>query len=163
MKPDDSSSKSLRIYVDADACPGPIKEILFRTAQRREIETVLVANGGMRVPSSPLITMLTVRHGANEADNKIVELARAGDLVITDDVPLAARVVAKGAIAVGTRGELYDDGSVHARLASRDLMDQLRGSGVETGGPKPQSAKHVQAFSNQLDRTLTRLLKRLGS
>lgn len=152
-------SMSPKIYVDADACPGAIKEILFRTARRRKIQTVLVANGGMRIPETSLITMITVRHGADVADNKIVELVRPGDLVVTDDIPLAARVVAKHAIAIGTRGELFDDASVHSRLASRDLMDQLRAAGVDTRGPKPQGSKHVQAFSNQLDRTLTRLQK----
>jgi uncharacterized protein YaiI (UPF0178 family) len=148
------------IYVDADACPNAIKQILFRTAKRRELKTVLVANGSMRIPNSPFIEMITVKHGADIADHKIVELTSAGDLVITDDIPLAARVVKRGAMAISNRGQLFDDDSVHQRLAARDLMDQLRAAGMETGGPKPQAAKDVREFANQLDRVITRLIKR---
>ncbi len=137
-----------------------IKEILFRTAQRLEIKTVLVANGGMRIPESPFIETLIVKHGADAADHQIVELLQVGDLVVCDDIPLAARVVNKGGTAIGTRGELYDDRSVHSRLAARDLNDHLRSAGIDTSGPRPLNNKHVQAFANQLDRTITRLLKR---
>ena len=151
---------SLTIYVDADACPVAIKEILFRTAKRLKIETVLIANGGMRIPDSKFIRIETVPHGADIADNRIIELMQAGDIVITGDIPLASRVVKKSGIAIGTRGELYDDESVHSRLATRDLMEQLRSAGVETGGPRPQNTKDVQAFANQLDKIVTRLLRK---
>ena len=148
---------SIKIWVDGDACPAKVKEMVFRTAKRREIQTTLVANQSIRVPKSEFIDSILVPHGADVADKKIVELMRPGDVVITGDIPLAADVVKKGGIAIGTRGELFDDSSVQARLATRNLMDQLRSAGVETSGPKPQSQKDVQAFANQLDRTLTRL------
>ncbi len=147
----------IRIWVDADACPGAIKQILFRTAKRLEIELILVANQSMRVPESNLIRIITVRDGADVADNRIVELMSPGDVIITGDIPLAARVVEASGIAIGTRGELFDAKTVHSRLASRNLMDQLRSAGMETAGPKPLNQKDVQAFANQLDRTLTRL------
>ncbi|MFK7767802.1 MAG: YaiI/YqxD family protein [Mariniblastus sp.] len=150
----------LRIWVDADACPGAIKEVIFRTANRLKIETTLVANQSMRIPSSEFIKIITVPHGADVADQRIVDLMRAGDLVITGDIPLAARAVEKGGVAIGTRGELFDDDNVHSRLASRNLMEHLRSSGMETSGPKPQSQKDVQTFSNQLDRMLTKLRKK---
>jgi uncharacterized protein YaiI (UPF0178 family) len=154
-----SAGISLTIWVDADACPAAIKEILFRTAKRLKVETVLVANGGMRIPKSPFIRLLTVPHGADEADHRIIELMNRDDLVVTGDIPLASRVVEKGGIAIGTRGQLYDEASVHGRLATRNLMEQLRSAGVETGGPKPLDSKDVQAFANQLDKILTRRLK----
>ena len=147
------------IYVDADACPGTVKSILFRTAKRLEMKTVLVANGGMRIPNSPFIDSIIVPHGADAADHRIVELARSGDLVITDDIPLAARVVAKGATAIGFRGQLFDDATVHSKLATRNLMDHLRSAGMETKGPKPLDSKAIQAFANLLDRTVTRMRK----
>jgi uncharacterized protein YaiI (UPF0178 family) len=153
-----SSEISLTIWVDADACPAAIKEILFRTAKRLKVQTVLVANGGMRIPKSPFIRLLTVPHGADEADHRIIELMNRDDLVVTGDIPLASRVVEKGGIAIGTRGQLYDEASVHGRLATRNLMEQLRSAGVETGGPKPLDSKDVQAFANQLDKILTRRL-----
>lgn len=102
---------------------------------------------------------MVVAHGANLADDKIIELMESGQVVVTGDIPLAARVVDKGGIAIGTRGELYDDDSVHERLASRDLMEQFRSAGVDTRGPKPLDPKDVQSFANMLDRTLTKLLK----
>ena len=148
-----------RVWIDADGCPVPVKEIVFRTAQRRQIETILVANQSIWVPASDLIRRMTVPDGADVADNAIVEQLRPGDVVITSDIPLASRVVEQGSIAIGTRGELYDDKSVHGRLASRNLMEQLRSAGLETAGPKPFDQKDAQAFANQLDRTLTRLLK----
>ena len=155
-----SSKPSLRIWVDGDACPAAIKDIVFRTAKRREIRTTLIANQSIRVPKSEFIDSILVPHGADVADKKIVEMMRAGDVVITGDIPLAAAVVEKGGIAIGTRGELFDDLSVQGRLATRNLMDQLRGAGVETSGPKPQNQKDVQAFANQLDRMLTRLSRK---
>ena len=151
----------MKILVDADACPTVIREILFRTASRLEIETVLVANQTIRVPKSSLVKAVTVRDGADVADDRIVELVRKGDVVITADIPLAARVVEKGAIAIGPRGERYDENTIQSRLASRDLMEQLRAAGMETSGPKPFGKKDAREFSNVLDRTLTALRKSL--
>jgi uncharacterized protein YaiI (UPF0178 family) len=150
----------IRVWIDADACPGPIKDLVFRTAERLQIETILVANQSIWIPASDWISRMTVPGGPDVADNAIVQRVQAGDVVITGDIPLASRVVEKNCLAIGTRGELYDDRSVHARLAARNLMDQLRGSGMETSGPKPLDQKDVQAFANQLDRTLTRLRKK---
>jgi len=153
-------SNNFQIWVDADACPAPIKEILYRTARRLEVELTLVANQSMRVPNSGLIRLITVPEGADVADDRIVGLLSPGDVVITGDIPLAARVVEKSAIAIGVRGELYDDSSVHERLASRDLMEQFRSAGIETRGPSPLTKKDIQTFANLLDRTLTRCLKK---
>ena len=124
------------------------------------METILVANQSISIPPSDVIRRVTVRDGADVADNRIVEWMQPGDVVITGDIPLAARVVDGGGVAIGTRGELYDDASVHGRLAARNLMEQFRSAGMETSGPKPLSQKDVQTFANQLDRTLTRALKR---
>ncbi|MFC1758105.1 YaiI/YqxD family protein [Planctomycetota bacterium] len=151
---------SLRIWVDADACPVAVKEILFRISRRRKVRLVLVANQSMLIPRSDLIELITVPHGANVADDRIVDQVCPGDIVVTADIPLAARAVEKDAIAIGTRGELYDDKNVHDRLAARDLMEQFRAAGVDTRGPKPLNQKDVQSFANVLDRTLTRNLKR---
>ena len=158
-QPSPGSAAAFTIWVDADACPVAIKDILYRTARRLKIKTVLVANGGMQVPQSDLISLLTVPQGADVADTRIVELMKPGDIVITGDIPLAARVVEKKGLAIGTRGELFDDATVHGRLATRNLMEQFRSAGVETSGPKPLDGKNVQAFANQLDRIVTRLLK----
>jgi uncharacterized protein YaiI (UPF0178 family) len=150
---------SLCIWIDADACPKAIKDIVFKTSRRLKVEIVLVANGSMQIPTSELIKIITVPHGADIADNKIVEMLKPGDIVITGDIPLAARVVEKGGLAIGTRGELFDDDSVQSRLATRNLMEQFRSAGMETSGPKPLNQKDIQAFANQLDRTVTRLSK----
>lgn len=150
----------LRLWVDADACPVAIKEILFRTGQRLGLEVVLVSNQSQRVPRAGGVRVITVRDGADVADHRIVAEMSAGDVVITSDIPLAARVVEKQGIALGTRGEIMDDATVHGRLASRNVMEHLRSAGVETLGPKPLSAKDVQTFANALDRTLARLLRR---
>jgi uncharacterized protein YaiI (UPF0178 family) len=152
-------SNSLKLWIDADACPVAIKEILFRVADRRQIETTLVANQSIAIPQSNFVRRVTVRDGADVADNAIVELMQPGDVVITGDIPLAARVVDKAGVAISPLGELYDDKSVHERLATRNLMEQFRSAGVETAGPKPLNQKDVQTFANQLDRLLTRLLK----
>ncbi len=148
-----------RVWIDADACPNAIKDILFRTSERRQVELILVANQSARAPKSDLIEVVTVPYGADVADNHIAKNVRAGDVVITGDIPLAARVVEQGGIAIGPRGERFDDKSIHSRLASRNLMEQFRSSGLETKGPKALDSKDVQAFANQLDRTLTKLLK----
>lgn len=144
------------IWVDADACPREVKELLFRAAERTRTRVTLVANTLMRYPASEYVTHILVPGGANVADQRIVELVQPGDLVITADVPLAAQVVAAGAQALDPRGELYREANVGARLAVRNLMDELRGTGdVTGGGPSNFTAKDRQAFANQLDRWLT--------
>ena len=146
----------MQIFLDGDACPGAVKEIVFRAADRRKISTTLVANMTIRIPKSDYITCVTVRDGADVADREIVKRVSANDLVITADVPLAAAVVAKGAIAVDPRGQLYSDASIGERLAVRNLMDELRGGDFIGGGPKPYSVSDKQAFANQLDRLLAK-------
>ncbi len=146
----------MKIWIDADACPKAIKEILFRASERARIELTLVANQWMAVPPSPLITIIQVPQGSDVADAKIVELCDAGDLIITADIPLAAQVVAKGAFALNPRGELYDKGNIGGVLAMRDFMDSLRGSGMETGGPAAFGQKDRQAFADALDRFIAR-------
>ena len=145
------------IWIDADACPTDIKEVIYRSSKRLNIKVVLVANQSVRTPDSKLISAITVRDGADIADNMIVEKMVSGDIVITGDIPLAARVVEKNGVAIGTRGELFDESSIQSRLATRNLMEQFRAAGMETSGPKPLSQKDVQAFANQLDRLLTKI------
>ena len=145
----------MQIWVDADACPGQVKELLFRAAKRTKTKVVLVANQPMRTPRSEFIGSLLVGADMNAADRQIVELVEPGDLVITADIPLAAEVVAKGAQALNPRGELYTDANVGERVAVRNLLDELRGGGLVTGGPASFSGKDRQAFANQLDRWLT--------
>ena len=150
----------MRIWVDGDACPAVIKDILFRAAIRTKIPLTLVANQPMHIPRSDLITILTVSSGLNVADQKIVELLDPGDLVITADIPLAAHVVNKGGTALDPRGELYTDENIGERLTMRNLMDELRGGGMIGGGPAPFSGNDRQAFANQLDRILAKLRRR---
>lgn len=149
----------MQIWVDADACPSEVKELLYRTAQRRKIKVTLVANQPMRIPTSEFIDTILVPSGMNIADRRIVELASPGDLVITADIPLAAAVVATGALALDPRGELYSEVNVGERLAVRDMLDGLRGEGRIMGGPSNFNARDRQAFANQLDRWLTKSLK----
>ena len=144
----------MQIWVDADACPGEIKEMLYRAARRRQIQVTLVANQALTVPPSPFIATILVPSGMNIADRRIVELAAPGDLVITADIPLAADVVAKGARALDPRGELYTDANVGERLAMRNLFDDMRGGGRVMRGPSNFTARDRQAFANQLDRWL---------
>jgi len=146
---------TMQIWVDADACPGDVKELLFRAAKRTKTKVTLVANQAMRTPRSEFVDSLLVPAGMNVADRRIVELVQPGDLVITADIPLAAQVVAKGGQALNPRGELYTEANVGERLAVRNLLDELRGGGQITGGPANFSAKDRQAFANQLDRWLT--------
>jgi uncharacterized protein YaiI (UPF0178 family) len=146
----------VRIWVDADACPGPIKQTLFRAAQRTGIELTLLANHGMQVPAAPNIRFLQVEKGFDVADNAIVQRAEAGDLVITADIPLAAEVIAAGALALNPRGELYTRDNVRARLNMRDFMTTLRDSGVQTGGAPPLSQADRQQFANRLDTLLAK-------
>ncbi len=150
----------MKIWVDADACPVVIKEILFRAAERTQLPLTLVANHVMRIPPSKQITFLQVAPGFDVADNEIVKRLNQGDLIITADIPLAAEVIKKGAQALNPRGELYSTDNIKARLNIRDFMDSLRSSGVNTGGPSPLGQKDQQAFANQLDRILTRYLNK---
>jgi len=149
-------TRALRIFVDADACPAPIRDILFRAADRRGIETIFVANRDVRLPRSPNLRAERVGADFDAADEWIVENVTPEDLVITADVPLAAKVVEVGAIALNPRGTLYTEESVQEHLSRRDLMDELRSTGVVTGGPPAFGPSDVQAFANALDRTLTR-------
>jgi uncharacterized protein len=146
----------MQIWVDADACPRVIKEILYRAAERKQLPMTLVANQPLRVPPSRFITTLQVGSGFDVADNEIVRLVDSGDLVVTADIPLAAQVVAKGGVALDPRGELLSEANIGERLAIRNALDELRGAGVETGGPPPLGPKDKQAFANQLDRILAR-------
>jgi len=144
----------MKIWVDGDACPKGIKEILFRTAERTNITVVFVANQYLHLPPSNTLKMIQVGGGADAADDEIVQHCTAGDLIITADIPLAARAVKKGALALDPRGTLYDSNNIGQILGMRDFMDELRGSGVETGGPSNFGAKERQKFANELDRLL---------
>ena len=146
----------MKVWVDADACPVVIKEILFRAATRTGISTTLVANKLLYVPPSPNIRAMQVEKGFDVADNKIVELLEAGDLVITADIPLASQVVAKGGYALNPRGEFYTSANIAERLAMRNLMEELRSTGVELGGPATFNQSDRQAFAAELDRFLAR-------
>lgn len=147
----------MAIWVDGDACPKPVKEILFRAAIRTQTELTLVANQLLAVPKSPFIRALQVPKGFDVADNEIVSRVMAGDLVVTADIPLAAEVIAKGAKLITPRGETYDAGSIAAALTLRNFMDTLRSSGVDTGGPAAFSASDQREFARELDRYLARL------
>ncbi|MGE0385422.1 MAG: YaiI/YqxD family protein [Gammaproteobacteria bacterium] len=144
----------MRIWVDADACPAAVREILFRAAARTRILTTLVANAAIRVPASPWIAFRRVARGFDEADRAISAALRAGDLVITADIPLAADAVGRGAFALNPRGELYTRENVRELLNMRDFMDTLRGSGIRTGGPPPMTPADRKAFADALDRFL---------
>jgi len=144
----------MNIWVDADACPVVIRDILFRAAERTGVRLTLVANRPVRVPPSPRIRLLQVASGFDVADNEIVRRMDAGDLVITSDIPLAAEVIEKGGLALSPRGELYSADNIRARLNMRDFLDTLRASGIETGGPPALSQRDRQAFANNLDTLL---------
>lgn len=146
----------MKILVDADACPIVIKEILFRAANRAAILTILVANSVQKIPASPYIQMLQVPKGFDVADHEIVRRVNLGDLVITADIPLAFDVLLKGALALNPRGEVYTQDSIRALLTMRDFMDQLRGSGLVTGGPNAFSHADRAAFANQLDKFINK-------
>jgi uncharacterized protein YaiI (UPF0178 family) len=145
-----------RIWVDADACPKVIKEILFRAADRVSVPVTLVANQPIQVPRSRYIRTVQVTTGFDVADDYIVQQAQAGDLVVTADIPLAAEVIAKGCLTLTPRSELYTTENIRQRLNLRDFLDTLRGSGIDTGGPAALSQSDRMAFANQLDRFLAR-------
>jgi uncharacterized protein YaiI (UPF0178 family) len=146
--------RTKQIWVDADACPKVIKEILYRAADRVGVQLTLVANQAMQVPRSRFVRAVRVAAGFDVADNHIARQAAVGDLVVTADIPLAAEVIAKGCLALNPRGELYTEDNIRQRLNMRDFMDTLRSSGVDTGGPAVLSQADRQAFANQLDRFL---------
>ncbi len=146
----------MAIWVDADACPGVIKDILYRAAERASLQLTLVANRALQVPRSRWIRMVQVPRGFDVADNHIVAVVVAGDLVITADIPLAAAVVGQGACALNPRGELYTRDNVQGLLDMRNFMDTLRSSGVETGGPPALNSNDRQTFAAQLDRWIAR-------
>jgi uncharacterized protein len=146
----------VQIWVDADACPQVIKEILFRAAERAQVLTTLVANTALRTPPSPFIRSVRVAKGFDVADHLIVQQVQPGDLVITADIPLAAEVIARGAHALDPRGELYSEDNVRERLAVRNLMQELRSAGALIGGPAPFGQRDRQLFANHLDHFLAR-------
>lgn len=145
----------MQIWVDADACPKAIKDILFRVAERTAITITLVANQYLQTPPSRHIKFLQVKSGFDVADNEIVKRLSVGDLVITGDIPLAYDVISKGGHAINPRGERYTQDSIKERLNMRDFMETLRASGINTGGPSVLNARDIQAFANQLDKLLT--------
>ncbi|SIQ09677.1 YaiI/YqxD family protein [Marinobacterium stanieri] len=149
----------MKIWVDADACPVVIKEILFRAAQRTGVELTLVANHALKVPPDANIRSLQVSAGFDVADHEIVRRVETGDLVITSDIPLASEVLEEGALALTPRGERFTAENIKARLNIRDFMETLRASGVQSGGPAALSQADRQQFANQLDRILARALK----
>lgn len=144
----------MQIWIDADACPNVIKEVLFRAADRMNVIVTLVANQPLKTPPSKFIRTLQVASGFDVADNEIVLRVEQGDLVITADIPLAAEVVAKGAVALNPRGERYTENNIRERLNMRDFMDTLRTSGIQTGGPDTLNQRDRQQFANQLDQWL---------
>lgn len=150
----------MKIWIDADAAPRDAKELVFRASKRLGIEVTLVANQSIWLPpGNPLIQTVTVRDGANVADQYIVKHAEAGDVAITADIPLAAELVAKQVFVLDPRGEVFDDRNVGSRLASRDFLDAARGAGMELSGPRPYSQRDRTAFASALDRILTRAIK----
>ena len=146
----------MKIWVDADACPAVVKEILFKAAERRQIELVLIANQYLKTPASKFIRAVQVPQGFDVADNEIVRLLEAGDLVITADIPLADEVITKGGHALSPRGELFTKDNIKGRLNVRDFMETMRSSGVQTGGPPAFNQQDRKAFSDQLDRWLAK-------
>lgn len=149
----------MQIWVDADACPSVIKEILYRAAERTQLTMTLVANQPLRVPPSPYIKTMQVSAGFDVADDEIVRRITAGDLVITADIPLAAEVLAKDAFALNPRGELYSPDTIRQKLTMRDFMDTLRSSGIQTGGPAVLSQSDRKAFAAELDKLLSQYLR----
>jgi len=152
---DERTKPTMKIWVDADACPAPIKDILFRAADRTGVQVTLVANRALHVPRSRNIRSVKVAHGFDVADGEIVGRLDKGDLVVTGDIPLAAEVIGRGGHALSPRGELYSEENIGERLNMRDFLDTLRGSGIVTGGPAALGAGDRKAFAGHLDRLLT--------
>lgn len=149
----------MKIWVDADACPVVIKDILFRAAERTKIQITLVANQRVSIPNSRFVNFIQVAQGFDVADDEIVKRLNAGDLVITGDIPLAAEVIEKGGHALNPRGEMYSANSIKAQLTMRDFMETMRASGVNTGGPPPLNQSDRKAFANHLDKILRQYVK----
>ncbi|AEX51049.1 YaiI/YqxD family protein [Rahnella aquatilis] len=149
----------MQIWVDADACPNVIKEVLFRAAERTGMMVTLVANQIIRTPPSKFLRTLRVEAGFDVADNEIVKRTEPGDLVITADIPLAAEVIDKGGVALNPRGERYTTETIKERLNMRDFMDTMRASGVQTGGPPALNQRDRQQFANELDKWLQQAKK----
>jgi uncharacterized protein len=147
----------MKIWVDADACPGAVKNILFKAADRTRVELTLVANHPMKIPRRNWIKFLKVSSGFDVADNEILKLCEAGDLVITGDIPLAAQILEQGGIVLNPRGHLYSTESIREQLNMRDLKETLRGSGVDTGGPSAMSQKNTSKFANSLNKILSNI------
>lgn len=156
----DAPPRTPQVWVDADACPGPVKEILFRAAERAQVPVTLVANQWLRTPGSRVIRALQVQGGFDAADDAIAERAGPGDLVVTQDIPLASRVIANGAEAIDPRGQRFTPDNIAERLSVRNFMEELRGAGVQTGGPAAFNARDRQSFANQLDGWLARRPRR---
>ena len=150
----------MTLWIDADACPKIIKEIVFKAALRLSIPVRLVANSYLNIPLNPLFTFIQVQKGSDEADKYIVEQVKTDDLVITADIPLAALIVGKGATAINPRGTLYTEENVKEKLSTRDFMQSLRDTGLNTGGPAPLGNKDKAQFANSFDKELTRLNKK---
>ena len=154
-----TKTKELKIWIDADACPKQVKEVIFKASHRLQLPVILVANTYLSVPPGSLISSIEVDKGADVADFYIVEHVKTNDLVITADIPLAALIVEKGATAINPRGELYTEENVGERLSVRDFMQELRGTGVDTGGPPPFGVKDKEKFANSFNRIITKMLK----
>ncbi len=150
----------MKLWIDADAAPREVKEVVFRAAKRLQLPTVLVANGPLQIPSNAdTVTTVQVESGANVADRYIVRSSSPGDVVVTADIPLAAELVEKGVAVVDPRGDEYTPDNIRSRLATRDFFDSVRGAGISTGGSPPYSAKDKKQFSDALDRLLTKALR----
>jgi len=154
-----TNKTSSSIWVDADACPTTIKEMLLRAAKRTGVQVTFVANQSISLPPYPNVHAVQVSSGFDVADNWIVEQVSKGDLVITQDIPLADEIISKGAVAIGPRGEIHTKENIKARLTMRNFMETMRSSGVHSGGPAPLNQQDKQAFANQLDRWLVKSLK----
>jgi uncharacterized protein len=150
----------MKIWVDADACPVVIKEILYKAAERAQLKLILVANKPFRFPRSSCVSFIHVHQGLDVADNEIVKKLEAGDLVITSDIPLADRVIALGGLALSPRGQWYTEENIKERLSTRDFLDSLRAAGVETGGPSALDSRDKQVFANKLDHIITKYKNR---
>ncbi|HZI09621.1 MAG TPA: YaiI/YqxD family protein [Myxococcus sp.] len=149
----------MKIWVDADACPGPVRDVLLRASQRLKVPTVFVANRALSLPRSELVSTVQVGAGLDVADQHIATSAQKGDLAVTQDIPLAALLVPRGVVVLDPRGELFTDENISERLSVRNFMQELRESGVTTGGPSGFSAQDKQRFAAALDRELSRLLR----
>lgn len=154
-----NDKKNFKIWIDADACPKVVKEVVFKTSFRLSIEVTLVANSFMSFPHTPFINFVHVDQGADVADQHIVDHANVEDIVITADIPLASLIVEKGALAINPRGETYTEDNISERLSMRDFMQNLRDSGLDTGGPAPFGPKDKESFANALNRIVTKKLK----